>query len=92
MTKLLEWLFGGSVFILIWAGLLSGQIVSLNHVQEIHVLLLPIYLATLLGIYSVSVILYRVFTFNNCEGAADELKQQIVEAEKDLTSKGFTFH
>lgn len=36
-------------------------------------------------------VLYRTFTFNDCPEAAKELQEQIQEARKDLTSKGFTF-
>ena len=45
----------------------------------------------IIWVYSVVVILYRVATFNDCNEAAIELKQQIEEARKDLKSKGFKF-
>lgn len=41
-----------------------------------------------LQVYSVTVVLYRTLTFNNCEEAAKELLEQIKEAKKDLRSKG----
>uniref|UniRef100_A0A182XIE2 Uncharacterized protein n=1 Tax=Anopheles quadriannulatus TaxID=34691 RepID=A0A182XIE2_ANOQN len=39
-------------------------------------------------IFSATVVLYRTFTFNNCEEAAKELMEQIKEAKADLRSKG----
>lgn len=45
----------------------------------------------LLKIYAVSTVLYRVFTFNDCKEAAEEIQKQILEAKKDLKSKGFKF-
>lgn len=38
--------------------------------------------------YSVFTVLYRVFTFNDCPEAAEELQKQIEEAKKDLAAKG----
>lgn len=45
----------------------------------------------MLQIYSVFTILYRVFTFNDCAEAAEEIQRQIKEARVDLQSKGFQF-
>lgn len=45
----------------------------------------------MLQIYSVFTILYRVFTFNDCAEAAEEIQRQIKEARADLQSKGFQF-
>ncbi|XP_017888730.2 dolichol-phosphate mannosyltransferase subunit 3-like, partial [Ceratina calcarata] len=52
------------------------------------ILLLPLIVVLLFGLYSAIIILYRVFTFNNCENAAVELQEQIEEAKRDLQSKG----
>lgn len=41
--------------------------------------------------YSVFTILYRVFTFNDCPEAAEEIQKQIQEAKDDLTAKGLKF-
>ncbi|XP_043476011.1 uncharacterized protein LOC122507394 [Leptopilina heterotoma] len=35
-----------------------------------------------------SIVLYRVFTFNNCEAASLELKKQTEDAKSDLLRKG----
>lgn len=39
-------------------------------------------------IYSVFIVLYRTFTFNDCPEAADEIQRQIKEAKEDLAAKG----
>jgi dolichol-phosphate mannosyltransferase subunit 3 len=44
------------------------------------------------GLVSLAILIYRVLTFNNCDEAAEELKNEIAEARKDLTSKGFKFN
>lgn len=41
--------------------------------------------------YAVVTVLYRVFTFNDCPEAAEELQKQIDEAKADLSAKGFKF-
>lgn len=41
--------------------------------------------------YAVITVLYRVFTFNDCPEAAEELQQQIDAAKADLSAKGFKF-
>lgn len=44
-----------------------------------------------LQIYSVSAVLYGVFTFNDCPEAAKELQNQIAAAKSELRQKGFIF-
>lgn len=41
--------------------------------------------------YAGVTVLYRVFTFNDCPEAAEELQKQIDEAKADLSAKGFAF-
>lgn len=55
------------------------------------ILALPVILLGIFGITSVAIIAYRVYSFNDCREAAKELTEQIKEAKKDLTSKGFKF-
>lgn len=43
----------------------------------------------ILQVISVSIIAWRVYTFNDCEEAAKELKQEIKDAKADLSKKGF---
>lgn len=53
--------------------------------------LTPLLLLAMFGLVSVAIIAYRVYTFNDCSDASEELQRQIVEAKKDLTKKGFVF-
>ena len=90
MTKLLEWVFGGGLFGLLWLAMLNGYFFTFG-IPFFHVQFLPIYAVLLFGIYSVVVILYRVATFNDCPEAAEELRKQISQAKEDLGIKGFEF-
>ncbi|XP_076337900.1 dolichyl-phosphate mannosyltransferase subunit 3 isoform X2 [Tachypleus tridentatus] len=82
MIKLLQWLLGLSIFMATWAILLSGRfLVKIPEEQMLHVWLLA----------CLSIIIYRVYTFNNCEAAVKELQMQIKEGREDLTKKGFKF-
>ncbi|XP_012267606.2 dolichol-phosphate mannosyltransferase subunit 3 [Athalia rosae] len=89
MTKLMEWAFVATVFFSIWTATITGSIQSpLIEKWRTTILYLPVILIILFGFYAASVVLYRVFTFNNCEEAAAELQEEIKEAKKDLRSKG----
>lgn len=57
-----------------------------KHYQEI--LLLPVILVAVFGVVSVAIIAYRVYTFNDCLEASEELQRQIKEAKADLAKKG----
>ncbi|XP_017885269.1 dolichol-phosphate mannosyltransferase subunit 3-like [Ceratina calcarata] len=89
MTKLLEWLLFATLFFSIWITAITESI-NLSFIIELKrvILLLPLIVVLLFGLYSAIIILYRVFTFNNCENAAVELQEQIEEAKRDLQSKG----
>lgn len=89
MTKLLEWLSVAVVFASVWVLVLTGRLFETSEESRIHVLLLPIYLVVTFGLVSLAIILYRTATFNDCPEAYNELKEQIVQARKDLSSKGF---
>lgn len=52
---------------------------------------LPLLFVVAFGLVSLVILVYRVLTFNNCDDAANELKNEIEEARKDLKSKGFKF-
>ena len=41
--------------------------------------------------YSLISVGYQLMTFNDCKEAADEIKQEIQTARRDLASKGFKF-
>ncbi|XP_017879157.1 dolichol-phosphate mannosyltransferase subunit 3-like [Ceratina calcarata] len=89
MTKLLEWLLFATLFFSIWITAITESI-NLSFIIELRgiILVLPFIVLLLFGLYSAIVILYRVFTFNNCESAAVELQEEIEEAKRDLQSKG----
>ncbi|CAH1976965.1 unnamed protein product [Acanthoscelides obtectus] len=42
-------------------------------------------------LYALSVVLYRVYNFNDCKEAAQQLSEEIVEAKENLASLGFKF-
>ncbi|CAD6233874.1 GSCOCG00007368001-RA-CDS [Cotesia congregata] len=89
MTKLMEWVFCLALFLGPWTAAITGTIKS-PWINEHHTLLLilPIVLIITFGIYALSVVLYRTFTFNNCEEAAKQLQQQIAQAQAELRIKG----
>ncbi|XP_035204837.1 dolichol-phosphate mannosyltransferase subunit 3-like [Stegodyphus dumicola] len=72
MSKLLEWLAGVALIISVWYSLLINNIFLKEN--DWHSWLVPIYAVIAFGIYSLIVILYRVYTFNDCPEAAEELK------------------
>nr|CAD7445396.1 unnamed protein product [Timema bartmani] len=92
MTKLMEWIFGAILFLGVWAALLTFHLNS-GFLKDYSDVIIPFPLIVLVyfGLYAATVILWRVFTFNDCEDAAKELQQQIIEAKEDLQSKGFLF-
>ncbi|XP_030757291.1 dolichol-phosphate mannosyltransferase subunit 3 [Sitophilus oryzae] len=92
MTKLMEWIFVAGALGAIWLALLTNKIENI-FVKDYYQLLLfsPIIFIVLFGIYALIIVLYRVFTFNNCNEAADELQKEIQEAKVDLQRQGFYF-
>ncbi|KAG8196036.1 hypothetical protein JTE90_029006 [Oedothorax gibbosus] len=89
MTKLFEWLSGVALITSIWFYSLHNDFILKKH--DLHSWLLPVYGVVAFGIYSLLIILYRVFTFNDCKDAAEELKLEIKMAKEDLGRKGFKF-
>ncbi|KYQ48777.1 Dolichol-phosphate mannosyltransferase subunit 3 [Trachymyrmex zeteki] len=87
MTKLLEWLSCATVIFGVWFATITSNSVLVKEWREI-ILFLPIISLFLFGLYAITVVLFRVFTFNTCESAAIELQRQIEEAKRDLQSKG----
>lgn len=89
MTKLLEWLFGVLAVGVAWA-LVTFDLLDLRLPQTYREVAwpMPLYLLVTFGCYSLATIGYRVATFNDCEGAARELQEQIREAKADLRRKG----
>ncbi|XP_047995999.1 dolichol-phosphate mannosyltransferase subunit 3 [Leguminivora glycinivorella] len=92
MTKLLEWISVISAVLAVWYSLVGGYVKHPVIEANMNLILIsPIIFVILFGLYAVTVILYRVFTFNNCEEAAKELQEEIAEAKKDLASKGLSW-
>ncbi|XP_071477293.1 dolichol-phosphate mannosyltransferase subunit 3-like [Diadema antillarum] len=91
-TKLVQWL---TVFVLLassWSAIVFNLLpMKVDERLREVVWPFPVYLLVAFGCYSVGTIGYRVATFNDCHEAADSLKKEILEARKDLTSKGFKF-
>ncbi|CAH1391070.1 unnamed protein product [Nezara viridula] len=89
MTKLLEWLCFLLVYFVTWLLVLTKYI-NLNISDEWNsfVVYFPVYTVFLVGIYSLIVVLWRVYSFNDCPEAAKELQQQIKAAREDLKLKG----
>ncbi|XP_058811808.1 dolichol-phosphate mannosyltransferase subunit 3 [Topomyia yanbarensis] len=92
MTKLVEWLMVLLAFFTVYFAIVARKVqhdVLDDYMYEI--MLSPLILLALFGAFSAAIVLYRTFTFNNCEEAAKELLEQIKEAKEDLRSKGMTF-
>jgi|ERR1712106_385986 len=53
--------------------------------------LVPLLLVALVAACILSILIYRIRTFNDCPEAAAELRKQIEHARADLTAKGFKF-
>lgn len=89
MTKLLEWISVISAVFAVWYSLIGGYVKHPVIENNMNIVLVsPIIFVLLFGLYAATVVLYRVFTFNNCEEAAKELQVEIAEARKDLLDKG----
>ncbi|XP_023018671.1 dolichyl-phosphate mannosyltransferase subunit 3 [Leptinotarsa decemlineata] len=92
MTKLVEWLSGFSILIAIWLYMIKEE----RHFNFVHehydiVLYSPVIFVILFGLYAASVVLYRVYAFNDCQAAAIELQNEVQEARENLTELGFKF-
>jgi len=92
MTRFQETVAFGTLLLVVWGALL--RYVSQSSTNEsvlLHTKLLPFYGLVGFGAVSAFIVLYRVFTFNDCPAANEELQQQIKQAHKDLKQRGFIF-
>lgn len=88
----MEWLFAATIILALWASIVAHKIDNDFTKQYMHLIVpAPIIFVLTFGLYAATVVLYRVFTFNNCEEAATELKKEIQEAKEDLKKKGYAF-
>ena len=93
MTKLMEWIGVFFIIVGIWYSLITEKIFpDLYRNNPNLVLMSPIFGLGLFAMYSVLLIAYRVYNFNDCFEAAEELKNEIQEAKKDLAKKGLLIH
>ncbi|XP_065910418.1 dolichol-phosphate mannosyltransferase subunit 3-like [Dysidea avara] len=92
MTKLIQWLLVIGITFAVWLGLLTNAI-PINASPSLQEVLypLPLYFLICFGSYSLFIIGYRLTQFKDCTREAELLKEEIAEARKDLTSKGFRF-
>ncbi|NXT17305.1 DPM3 mannosyltransferase, partial [Syrrhaptes paradoxus] len=92
MTKLGQWLCGFILLGSAWAALsLAPPGLRLPAAYREALLPLPVYLLVAFGCYSLATVGYRLATFNDCEEAAAELREDIGEARADLRRRGFRF-
>ncbi|XP_044260935.1 dolichol-phosphate mannosyltransferase subunit 3 [Tribolium madens] len=93
MTKLLEWVTVLGALTALWLSLVTNTVeIGLVKHHPSLIFYSPVIFVGLFGIYAIIVVLYRVFTFNDCEKAAAELQEEIVEARADLAKLGFKFN
>lgn len=92
MTKLLEWLAGAFLFAAVWLSVVMNDL-DLDIVRNnINIIVpLPLIVLVLFGLYSITVVLWRVYNFNDCKEAAEELQSEIKEAKEYLGKKGYKF-
>ncbi|KAI5701430.1 hypothetical protein M8J75_009417 [Diaphorina citri] len=92
MTKLLEWLTGTTLFLAVWLSVVMNDL-NLDIVKNnINIIVpLPLIIIALFGVYSIIVVLWRVYNFNDCKEAAQELQTEIKEAKEYLCKKGYKF-
>ncbi|XP_064633368.1 dolichol-phosphate mannosyltransferase subunit 3-like [Lineus longissimus] len=89
MTKLMQWLLFALLFLSVWAALITESIpVDIPKAYLEVIWLFPIYFLITVACIVLAVLGYRVAMFNECDEAAEELKQQIKEAKADLKRKG----
>lgn len=77
--------------VVVWLSMIWFLNNKLTYSGQFHLWLMPFYAALSFAFGSLIVIAYRVARFNNCNQDYLELKQEIEQARKDLTIKGFRF-
>lgn len=61
------------------------------HLNLYQILTYSFYTYIFYGLCALVKVFFLAMTFNNCDKAAQELRQQIQESKKDLHRKGFKF-
>jgi len=86
MTKLAEWCVGLGSAATTWYLFYAFALLSPS-----QLIFVPLLLVALVAACILSILIYRIRTFNDCPEAAAELRKQIEHARADLTAKGFKF-
>ena len=79
-----------SPFLLIYFGIVTGLIPKC-HSDITNILLLAIKIYFFAACMALGRVLQLTFNFNNCKTAAEELKQEVIQAKEDLKRKVFNF-
>lgn len=88
----MEWLTVGGLCFSLWFALVAGIFpVNLSPVLMQVAIVFPVYLLIAFGCFSLAVVGYRVYSFNDCVAASQSLQKEILEAREDLKRKGFRF-
>ena len=90
MTKLMEWLTGFLAIFTVWLSILIGSNLAISH-PNLTLFWPLLFIVIPFGLFSVAVIIYRVYNFNDCAEAAKELQSEIKTAREDLKKKGMVF-
>ena len=86
----MEWLTGFLAIFTVWLSILIGSNLAISHPNL--TLFWPIlFIVIPFGLFSVAVIIFRVYNFNDCREAAEELQGEIKAAKEDLKKKGMVF-
>ena len=86
----MEWLTGFLAIFTVWLSILIGSNLAISHPNL--TLFWPIlFIVIPFGLFSVAVIIYRVYNFNDCAETAKELQSEIKTAREDLKKKGMVF-
>ena len=86
----MEWLTGFLAIFTVWLSILIGSNLAISH-PNLTLFWPLLFIVIPFGLFSVAVIIYRVYNFNDCAEAAIELQSEIKTAREDLKKKGMFF-
>lgn len=88
----MEWQIILLLFLGMWYSLIGGYVKHPYIDENMRgVILAPIVGVFIFGLYSIVLILYRVFTIKNCDEDAKLLQEEILAARAELKEKGITW-
>jgi biopolymer transport protein ExbB/TolQ len=85
-----QFLLAGVAFLAVWY-VAALQYQSKDHHNNNNIVLVtyaPIWLVILIGLYALFSVIYGTMTFTDTPEAAQELEQQIQEAQREMTKRG----